>query len=438
MHTLSGMKMFASLCSLLAIAPVAVLSSPTAAFAELTPMEVIDVGNIGSGSSQIVNGTAALDTPEHRAVVALHLLANGGTAVAQQPFCSGTLITDTVVLTAAHCVEVNPLNNLPFTPNDLAIYIGDNPSVDLVENLHLISESNFHPGYDPRTLENDIAVVVLREPVFGVTPIPPMPSVVGFSPGDLGLGLNFVGFGQTEAGTSGVKLQTDGTLDGLGCTVNGCPFIGNTNQLMSYTMLDSGPCFGDSGGPAFFTRGNRSYVAGVTSFGDENCRQYGASTRVDGYGDYIAQFIGVDQSPPTVSIVSPVDNTRLAPGFDITVNAQDDESVVRMDLFIDSVPRFTLFSEPWVFSLPAGLVADGQHQLQVVAYDSNNTATAVSNVTIEAGAPPLPPVSGDPTGGGDSGGGCAAAGGSHGAGLWLIVVGFLVAISRRRRTTTVA
>jgi uncharacterized protein (TIGR03382 family) len=182
-------------------------------------------------------------------------------------------------------------------------------------------------------------------------------------------------------------------------------------------MVDTGPCFGDSGGPAFIYRGNRPYLAGVTSFGDENCSLYGVSTRVDAYTAFVNQFTGVDVAPPSVSIVSPGAAEVIAPGFAITVSASDDESVVRMDLYIDGVLSQTRMAEPWVFGTDANLPL-GEHDLQVVAYDSANSTTATVSVLLE-------PES-------SSGGFCSATGAERGGATFAFLALALLAALRRR------
>src|SRR5690606_35169171 len=66
---------------------------------------------------------------------------------------------------------------------------------------------------------------------------------------------------------------------------------------ISYTQYDSGPCFGDSGGPAFVQRGGTWYLGGITSWGDAYCTQFGVSTRVDAYASWIAAFSSVPEPP---------------------------------------------------------------------------------------------------------------------------------------------
>ena len=233
-----------------------------------------------------IYGGSAPDAPEHDAVVSLHKLARGGRSVYVSPFCSGTLIREDVVITAAHCMS-------GINASKLAIYVGDDPSVDITSHLYTVSEVWVHPSYDSAALTDDIALVRLDSSITeAVTPVPELPATEGLTSADAGTAINFAGFGQTETGTSGVKLQVDGTIDALGCGVSGCPSAGDTATQFSYAQPTTGPCFGDSGGPAFIYRTTGTYVAGLTSYGDSTCSVYGVSTRVDAFEAEILSFTG--------------------------------------------------------------------------------------------------------------------------------------------------
>ena len=60
------------------------------------------------------------------------------------------------------------------------------------------------------------------------------------------------------------------------------PFgVSDTNLLCFIQTDNKGKCQGDSGGPSFAMIDGRATIVGVTSFGDQNCAQFGADTRTD-------------------------------------------------------------------------------------------------------------------------------------------------------------
>jgi MYXO-CTERM domain-containing protein len=83
----------------------------------------------------------------------------------------------------------------------------------------------------------------------------------------------------------------------------------------------SGKCNGDSGGPSF---DNDGVVVGVTSFGDQNCVQFGADTNTAGEATFITSTIdanaaiacGLDGFDFTACAIDPDRDEVIAPPGD--------------------------------------------------------------------------------------------------------------------------
>jgi secreted trypsin-like serine protease len=250
------------------------------------------------GTTKIYGGSAP-DEWYHDAVVSIHNRSSTG-SITTTPFCSGTLISTTVVLTAGHCVASG---SGVLSPSRVAVYVGDNPRADLSSHDYTVSEVYRHPSYNAATTDYDLALLRLSTPVTeAVTPVPNLPSALGFTSADIGMNLNFAGFGYDEFHNFGYKLQVDLPLGGLGCSVSGCRSAGSTARMISYSQTGGeGPCSGDSGGPAFVNRSGTIYVGGMTSYGDSACTKYGVSARADAFEAEIAAFVGSGGGTTTCS-----------------------------------------------------------------------------------------------------------------------------------------
>jgi hypothetical protein len=224
----------------------------------------------------IINGSLD-NNPDHDAVVALTF---GGA------MCSGTLISPDVVLTAAHCAQ-------GYGPSSFTIYFGNSLNSATTRQ---VTEVWVHPGYHSSTITNDIAMLRLSSaPPADITPIPYLPHSLGVDQQDVGQPLEYVGFGETETRSVGVKLTVNNNLDWI-CTQSGGCTVGSGYHASENTICGDqtpgGPCHGDSGGPAFVTRNGQEYVAGITSYGDQYCQYFGCSTKVDEFEAQIADFVG--------------------------------------------------------------------------------------------------------------------------------------------------
>jgi secreted trypsin-like serine protease len=209
--------------------------------------------------SPIVNGQETSEYP------ATGMLLQQG-----QVFCTGTVVGPRTVLTAAHCVEGQDASQFSF---------GFGPSQDQVENEIKVVAATVHPKADTKQLINDVAVVTLGEDA----PVAPIAMNQAMDAGWVGRTVILVGYGVSDGPSqsgAGTKRMVGVTIDQVDATT-----------LHYTTKNGQTACNGDSGGPAFADDGGNLVVAGITSYGDQNCQEYGVYTRVDTYLDFINEQI---------------------------------------------------------------------------------------------------------------------------------------------------
>ena len=188
------------------------------------------------------------------------------------PFCSGALISPTVFLTAAHCnpgtsrVYVTFASDFDGRAKLLAgTYYGD--------PLYTFSQDDPH----------DIAVVVLDQPVKGVTParLPAANALSGLGPNQQ---FTAVGYGAQESPNQagGPVLQYFDVREYSTSTLNA---INPAWLRLSQNPAtgNGGTCYGDSGGPNFLGAGagETNIIAGVTVTGDMFCKSTNVIYRTD-------------------------------------------------------------------------------------------------------------------------------------------------------------
>jgi V8-like Glu-specific endopeptidase len=183
-------------------------------------------------------------------------------------YCSGTLISPTVFLTAAHCAEDGERAGVTF---DTAYEAGDKVYDGTFEADPLYNQSQSDP--------HDIAVVVLDKTVRGITPAA-LPTAGSLSTLPGSQTFTSVGYGAYEVTNepgghqylyNDVRMVATGTLNAINKTW--------LRISMNAATGNGGTCYGDSGGPNFL--GTTDIVAAITITGDSVCRSTNVVYRLD-------------------------------------------------------------------------------------------------------------------------------------------------------------
>ena len=198
--------------------------------------------------------------------------------------CSGTLIHPRVFLTAGHCTEGWEGTGVEtFWVNFDQYALNEKTLLD-VEAVITHPDYNWGPTSDP----HDVGVLILKRPVRRI------------KPADLpeeGLLDRLLAEGRLRQGSDGARF----TLVGYGGTLDWPPpdiYYEDIRQsaVSEYQALlnawlrmsqnqatgDGGTCYGDSGGPAFWTDPDGTeFIVGITSWGDVPCVASAFNYRVD-------------------------------------------------------------------------------------------------------------------------------------------------------------
>jgi hypothetical protein len=215
--------------------------------------------------------------------------------------CTATLISPTVLITAAHCTEGTLGSTLVTFDSVIAeqspspLPVANDPAVgytdaELQAAGYLSGTALAHPDYSDFTdLKNwnDVGVIVLDEPVTGIEPatLAPENYLDDYAAPVLNSTIfSVVGYGtEVRKPASGPQkpepmsyplIRRETTSPGQKLTPQILQLNGNPNDNRG----GGGTCFGDSGGPVFLN----GYLVAVTSYSyTNNCRYLGGYQRVD-------------------------------------------------------------------------------------------------------------------------------------------------------------
>jgi hypothetical protein len=217
--------------------------------------------------------------------------------------CSGTLLSETVFLTAGHCTEAPAASATVWFNADVEALRCGMPGAPAAPNCYSIGGTHAyngsvhtHPSYDPSAFFLfDLGVVVLDTPVtedefgnpiteYGELPQPGQLNSLKTRRGRQDTTFTAVGYGLQQSFPDAASWKDAAFRIRMVAhphliQING-GLVGDFSLLLSNNAHTGGTCFGDSGGPNFL--GDSNVVAGVTSFGlNGNCAGTGGVYRVD-------------------------------------------------------------------------------------------------------------------------------------------------------------
>jgi hypothetical protein len=223
------------------------------------------------------------------------------------PICSGTLIAPDVFLTASHCTaffeqDLALRGFTAFVSFDSPIGFGDRTSrrTPLVPVVSVVTNPAFNQAQSD---SGDIGLLIVEaRNTRGITPAT-LPSA-GLLDGILASGA----FAAAPVTNVGYGLQNR-------VVGGGVPFFQDVNpipRMFSFSTFNAlnkgyirysqnaatgngGACFGDSGGPQFFTFEGTTYIVSITITGDAVCRATNVSYRLDSEGarSFLAPYVAL-------------------------------------------------------------------------------------------------------------------------------------------------
>lgn len=320
---------------------------------------------------RIVNGAPVAEADEYPWMVALVRRAEPNNFQAQ--FCGGTLISQNVVLTAAHCLDGFR------RATDIQVLVGSKslsaPQASRVNVVQMI----MHRSYNRSSLRNDIGLLVLAQSQQGV-----FPSLATSTPSN-GTSVTALGWGAVSADA---RFYPDALQFGELKIDESCSGWGSFDPVSMVCALGVTPnfadtCSGDSGGPLFRIVGDRPELVGVTSWGSMPCaiqNVSGGYVRVSSFNQWVA-----DSLLPRPRSASP--STAVVGGL-VRIRGNNMASVATVNFAGGvSAPVEQATATAVTVRVPAGAVT-GPISVQS-SFESTQSVTLTRNLSIRAPRPAI-------------------------------------------------
>lgn len=268
-----------------------------------TPGEGDDTGDSGEGMN-IIGGSSSgptnvtLSAAQTRAI---GMMARCTQSTTNAPFidtcstfsyCTGTVISDQHVLTAAHCVDAITSGS---NPSNVSFIIGDDFR-NQREHIFRVSRVDWNTAY-VGGVANDVAVLTLATPIDDPG-VPVVISPISLFDEDLnqdqeGRLMENVGFGRTSVSGS----PSNSARNWIGTTLDAV----HSTTLEAFGDATHNTCHGDSGGPWLMMDSGSVKVIGVhhgrASASSGDCDGNAGAPAMDAIYPWIVSIVGQDNLP---------------------------------------------------------------------------------------------------------------------------------------------
>ncbi|CAF3526760.1 unnamed protein product [Rotaria sp. Silwood1] len=206
--------------------------------------------------------------------------------------CGGTLIDSRHVLTAAHCIGTNNPAAITITAG---LHNKHNDESD-TRQVRLVERIFKHPNYNEQTIENDLTILRLVQPVEFNKYVQPacLPGPEPQADGDVVL----IGWGALQLGEAAYHELKQTKVKVVGDCNKYWGQVDEAKQVcVGHIGTGDSACQGDSGGPMLYEHNGQWIVSGVASFvSATGCTTYANSrpnvyARVSAYLPWIMSII---------------------------------------------------------------------------------------------------------------------------------------------------